>query len=164
MIILGLLAYSCSYRDSDMRKTSMELETSEELKVAGTTDVVVRRLLTTIERCREEGNKIPQIYRALVQRHGIKMTLGSFRNAYYRQRQNYEKTDSKHDNKRNESAVGRDDSNENTSSINREDFTKVELSSHKAPDIGNPSRKRRKLDFSTTLEEHQKLAASKFFK
>lgn len=67
----------------------MKLEKTGELEVAGTTDVVVRRFLNTIERYREEGNKIPQIYMALVRKHGIKMTLGSFRNAYYRQRQNY---------------------------------------------------------------------------
>ncbi len=66
----------------------MRRKTSAELRVVGTANVIVRKAFDEIERCRVEGNKLPQIYEALVVEHDLRVTFGSFKNAYYKHRQN----------------------------------------------------------------------------
>lgn len=150
------------------------------LDFAGAPRAVIEEHWETIEHHRNKGITLNQIYIALSKKEGFegRICFVAFKSCYYRQRKLKRSGEAKRDpvaiNKVAETAPFSEipiksdkiskPSGEIQSPVLSESSNQAEPLSDKVPGTGKPSRKRRKLDFSTTLEEHQRLAATEFFK
>lgn len=148
-----------------------------DLNFAGDPQEVIEKYWETIEHYRSQGKTLPQIYTALSKKDGFEdsLSFASFKGHYYRQRRLKRSGEEKRGLPVREeispsSRKPLSDEESNLSDGNQSAVTEAgsgSKSSEGSPEVSDadkPSKKRRKIDFSVTLEEHQRLAASKFYK
>ncbi|PZO58017.1 MAG: hypothetical protein DCF15_06030 [Phormidesmis priestleyi] len=130
----------------------------------------IRKLLPTIEHYRSEGYGLTEIYSALVEEGLWPKTFNTFKCYYYSERRVRGDAAQKSICQQGEinGIKANADVPASGGKVEEEKKEKIQV-----PDVESltgvsgsekPSKKRRKIDFSVTLEEHQKLAASRFYK
>lgn len=148
-----------------------------DLNFAGDPQEVIEKYWETIEHYRSQGKTLPQIYTALSKRDGFEdsLSFASFKGHYYRRRNQKRSGEAPRGLPVREdispsSRKAWSDKESNLSDGNQSAVTEAgseSKSSEESPEVSGsekPSKKRRKIDFSVTLEEHQRLAASRFYK
>lgn len=148
-----------------------------DLNFSEASSEVINEHWNTIEHYRSNSRTLHQIYTALSQKEGFAdwMSFAAFKTCYYRQRRLKRSGEEKRGLPVREeispsSRKPWSDEESNLSDGNQSAVTEAgsgSKSSEGSPEVSDadkPSKKRRKIDFSVTLEEHQRLAASKFYK